>query len=103
MDSILTDSKDYCFFCGELAECEHHLIFGSSNRKLAEEDGLKVPICNQCHNMGKVNERIHDNSMAEKMSKMIGQYAWENKAIASGVSPDLARELFRKRYRKSYL
>lgn len=84
MDSILTDNKEYCFFCGASAECEHHLIFGSSNRKLADDDGLKVPACNRCHNMGDVKNRIHDNPMAEKMSKMIGQLAWENKMIASG-------------------
>jgi hypothetical protein len=53
--------------------------------------------------MGKVNERIHENVMAEKMSKMIGQYAWELKTVSSGVKPDWARELFRKRYGKSYL
>jgi hypothetical protein len=103
MDSILTDIKDYCFFCGCPVECNHHLIFGSSNRQLAEQDGLKAPACNRCHNMGKVNERIHDNPMAEKMSKMIGQLAWEREMIASGISPDCARELFRKRYGKSYL
>lgn len=103
MDSILTDNKEYCFFCGAPAECQHHLIFGSSNRQLSEKDGLKVPSCNRCHNMGKVNERIHDNCMAEKMSKMIGQYAWELKTVAAGVNPAWARELFRKRYGKSYL
>lgn len=103
MDSILTDNKEYCFFCGSPAECQHHLIFGSSNRQLAEKDGLKVPSCNRCHNMGNIKERVHENSMAEKMSKMIGQYAWELKTVSSGVRPDLARELFRKRYGKSYL
>lgn len=103
MDSILTDSKDYCFFCGGPAECTHHLIFGSSNRQRAEKDGLKVPSCNRCHNMGAIKDRVHENPMAETMSKMIGQYAWELKTVASGVKPDLARELFRKRYGKSYL
>lgn len=103
MDSILTENMDYCYFCGRPAECKHHLIFGSSNRQLADEDGLTVPSCNRCHNMGNVKDRIHDNPMAEKMSKMIGQYAWERKTIASGVRADWARELFRKRYGKSYL
>jgi hypothetical protein len=103
MDSILTDNKDYCFFCGRPAECKHHLIFGSSNRQLADEDGLTIPACNCCHNMGNVKDRIHDNPMAEKMSKIIGQLAWENKGIASGLNPYGARELFRKRYGKSYL
>lgn len=103
MNSILTENKGYCFFCGRPAECTHHLIFGSSNRKLADEDGLTVPACSRCHNVGNVKDRIHDNPMAEKMSKMIGQLVWENKIIASGLTPYAVRELFRKRYGKSYL
>lgn len=103
MDSILTNAKEYCFFCGGYAECEHHLIFGSANRALAEEDGLKVPSCNRCHNMGTVPERIHSNPMAEKLSKMIGQLSWENRHITAGIPPEMAREMFRKRYSKSYL
>ncbi len=71
--SIVTDYKDICFFCGRLAEGEHHLLFGNGTRKLAEEDGLKVPACNQCHTLGTVTGRIHDNVMAEKLSKMLGQ------------------------------
>lgn len=103
MDSILTGNKDYCFFSGSPADCEHHLIFGSSNRQLAEEDGLKVPISNLCHNMGDIKERIHDNPMAEKLSKMLGQMAWEKEQIIKGIPPDTVREAFRKRYKKSYL
>lgn len=103
MKSIVTDQTDYCFFCGHPAEATHHLIFGSASRSLADQDGLTVPTCNHCHNMGKISERIHDNPMAEKLSKMIGQLAWENKHIASGMPPEMAREMFRGRYGRSYL
>lgn len=71
--SIVTDYAGICFFCGKPAECEHHLLFGNGIRELAEQDGLKVPACNKCHNMGKQIERIHENIMAEKLSKMLGQ------------------------------
>ena len=38
----------YCFFCGTpVVNGEHHLVFGISNRQKAEEDGLKVPICDK--------------------------------------------------------
>ena len=57
MKSIVTKYTDICILCGRPAECEHHLIFGRGLRNLAEQDGLKVPCCNNCHNMGK--ERIH--------------------------------------------
>lgn len=103
MNSIVTDIKEYCFFCGGPADCDHHLIFGTSNRELADQDGIKVPICNECHNTGKATSRIHNNPMAEKLSKMLGQLAWEKKCMESGTPPEIARELFRKRYGKSYV
>lgn len=92
---IVTEYKNICFFCGRIAEAEHHLLFGTGIRRLAEEDGIKVPICNNCHNMGAGTERIHGNIMAEKLSKMLGQAIFENKLGT--------REDFRKRYGKSYL
>ena len=95
MDSIVTEYKQICFFCGRPAECEHHLVFGLSGRDLSEKDGLKVPSCNKCHNMGEVVRRIHDNPMAEKLSKMLGQAIYEGKIGT--------REEFIKRYGKSYL
>lgn len=103
MKSSVTNDMDYCFFCGRPAECKHHLIFGSSNRQKADEDGLIVPACNRCHNTGKVIERIHDNPMAEKMSRIIGQMAWESQRVSKGVFPEEAREMFRNRYKISYL
>ena len=51
-------------------------------------------ICNNCHNMGEIQKRVHGNTMAEKLSKMLGQAIYESK-IGS-------REDFRKRYGKSY-
>ena len=103
MDSILTNSKDCCFFSARPADCEHHLIFGTSNRKLSEEDGLKVPISNYCHNMGDIKDKIHGNPMAEKLSKMLGQAIWERQKVSEGYSLEDARNAFRKRYGKSFL
>ena len=95
MKSIVTEYTDICFFCQHPSECEHHLIFGNGLRDLADEDGLKVPSCNKHHNMGQISERIHDNPMAEKLSKMLGQAVWE--------SHYGTREQFMKRYGKNYL
>lgn len=77
--SIVTDYSEICFFCGRQAEGEHHLIFGTAGRELSEKDGLKVPVCNNCHNMGEPLKRVHDNPMAEKLSKMLGQAIYEAK------------------------
>lgn len=94
-ESIVTKYKTICFFCGKPAQCEHHLVFGNGLRELAEQDGLKVPSCNRCHKMGAVIEKVHENSMAEKLSKMLGQAVYE-KQIGT-------REEFRNRYGISYL
>lgn len=93
--SIVAVDGRICLFCGRPAECEHHLLFGRGIRELAEKDGLKVPSCNNCHNMGRVEERVHDNPMAEKLSKILGQAIYEAKVGS--------REEFRARYGKSYL
>ena len=87
--SIVTEHETMCFFCVRPAECEHHLLFGNGIRELAEQDGLKV------HNMGEPLERVQDNPMAEKLSKILGQAVYEAK-IGN-------REEFRARYGKSYL
>ncbi len=99
---IITEYNDYCLFCGRPVEAKHHLI-GGPNRKKAEEDGLKIPCCNNCHNIGDVLTRIHGNPMAEMMSKMMGQLAWEKRAVAGGKTEKEAREAFRRRYGISYL
>ena len=116
--SIVTEYKEICFFCGKPAEGEHHLIFGTAGRELSEKDGLKVPTCNNCHNMGAKLSRVHDNPMAEKLSKMLGQALWERDWILKDAVHDpekkdekgiqelesrIARKEFRRRYGKSYL
>ena len=114
--SIVTRIDGICFFCGRPAEGTHHLIFGTAGREQAEKDGLKVPICNNCHNMGEVSRRIHGNSMAERLSKMLGQALWEKQWIIKDAvhDPDeeeeiqnlevrIARKEFMSRYAKSYL
>lgn len=114
MNSIVTEHKGICIICGRQAECEHHLVFGSAGRELSEKDGLKIPLCNNCHNMGEKLRRIHDNPMAERLSKIIGQLAWERDyllADATGVCgeeeekamSELVRNQFRKRFGISYL
>lgn len=101
--SIVTKYDKNCFFCGKPCYTEHHLLFGSGMRNLAEEDGIKVPACDSCHTMGSLINRVHDNPMAEKLSKISGQLAWEKHCIAQGHTEDEARELFRKRYGVSFL
>ena len=104
MKSILTKYTDNCMFCGRPTNEDHHFLFGFGIRNLADKDGVKGPACRNCHTTGwPLSTRIHDNPMAEKLSKMVGQLAWEKHKVASGMTEEDAREAFRKRYGISYL
>ena len=113
MKSIVTEYTELSAFSASPRECDHHLIFGNGLRKLADEDGLILPLTNYEHNTGPINERIHENVAAEKLSKMLGQEAWEEYHLSEilaeieDVTPEEiraeAREAFRKRYGISYL
>lgn len=104
--SIVTEYEDISAFSQAPAECKHHLVFGRGLRKLADEDGLWMPLTNAEHNMNAHGQlyQVHSNPIAEKLSKMLGQAIWEKHKIAeSGCNEDEARQLFRKRYGISYL
>lgn len=106
MKSKITEYDNICAICGRPAECTHHCVFGNGLRKLAEIDSLTIPLCNRCHNMGMLSEKIHGNSCAEALSKMVGQLAWEKdyyRQKASKTDTDEAREEFRKIYHISFL
>ena len=105
MESVLVkkEYRMYCAFCGRPCETEHHLIFGRGLRQLSEEDGLKLTVCDLCHVSGQNRERIHNNPMAEKLSKMLGQMAYEKERAFEGMGREAARESFQKRYGRSYL
>lgn len=117
--SIVTGYDDICAFCGKPAQATHHLVWGGYGalRDKADVDGLTIPVCDDCHNMGKGRLStpskklgtmiVHGNSMAETMSKMIGQLAWEKQYYKerAGLNghDDPSREAFMKRYGRSYL
>ena len=109
MKTIVTRFTDICAVCGRTGDIvSHHLVFGRGIRNLADEDLLILPICNGCHNMkNDVTGRIHDNPMAENLSKMLGQVIWEKHYIAEKSAnkdiEDEARLAFLKRYGRSWL
>lgn len=104
MQSTLTSETKYCFFCGRPAICDHHLIFGTSGRDFAEKYGLKAPICATCHTSSEfVIDRIHDNTMAERLSKMLGQAVWERDRALEGMSKEDIRDRFIKERGVNYL
>lgn len=92
MKSIVQENAERCFICGRRATQTHH-VFGGSNRKLADEDGLTVRLCQYCHDM------VHfDPELSYPMQRALherGQEAYE----AAGHT----REEFMKRYGRNYL
>ena len=104
MKSTVTNLMDYCFFCGGYSSGEHHLIFGTSGRDFAEKYGLKVPICARCHTASEyLCDRIHDNTMAERLSKMLGQAIFERNMMSQGMSQKEARDKIIQEHGRSYL
>lgn len=83
-------------------------------------DGLWLPLTDKEHNMsshGTINQ-IHGNPAAEKLSKMLGQVAWEKDYLAKKLANvnkngldnqtvdewyEESREAFRSRYGESFL
>lgn len=108
---VLTEYTELSAFSAAPRECDHHLVFGSGMRKLADEDGLIIPLTNREHNTGPIEERVHGNMSAEKLSKMLGQVAFEKEYYRSLLEAagdldkgeDPARDIFRRRYGISYL
>lgn len=46
---------------------------------------------------------VHMNKEMKVLMHIIGQLAWEKHCVAAGETEENARELFRKRYGRSYL
>ena len=112
--SILTEYEDISAFSGKPKECFHHLCFGVGMRELSDSDGLWIPLQNAEHNCSSKGTiyQIHDNPAAEKLSKMLGQVAWEKEYLAKELEKhgydiddikDEARTHFMARYGQSFL
>lgn len=91
MESIIKTGR-YCFFCGRTDRLEqHHAIHGTANRKKAEELGLWVWLCPECHRGtdGVHGKNGHGKDLAVKMA---AEYAF----LASGHDmADWMREIGR--------
>ena len=70
---------------------EHHVVSGTSNRKLSEKYGLKVYLCPEHHLYGP--DAVHKNSEISNLLKEEAQRAFEARW------PELSfREIFGKNY-----
>ena len=101
-DSIIVNMKyaQYDIIDGN-PNTERHHVFGGPNRSLADDDGLWVPLTGKHHKDGDIS--AHKCKEFQTLLHIIGQLAYEKHLVANGISEDSAREMFRKRYGKSYL
>ena len=95
MKSILQSKKE-CYICFSTNNLEvHHCFFGSANRKLSEQDGLKVWLCYE-HHRGTNGVHGKNGSELNIKLKQIAEKKWidtYNKSINE----------FTKRYGKNFL
>ncbi|MBQ0111630.1 MAG: hypothetical protein KBT03_00705 [Bacteroidales bacterium] len=103
-DSIVIDMKyaDYDMIDGSYGVERHHLI-GGPNRSKADEDGLWCPLSPSHHNSSKMS--VHQNKEMKVMSHIIAQLAYEVEMLSTGKAKtkEEAKELFRRRYGKTYV
>ena len=98
--SIIPQSTEtQCYFCGKkFGLCRHHCLHGRGIRKLAEEDGLWIWICDSCHNM--TNESVHldPEHKKDKFLQHLAQETLIKQYMKQGYPEDVAREMFLSRY-----
>lgn len=85
MKSIMHDkSKHFCFLCAILHDDysekmhlqEHHCIHGTASRKLSEQYGLKIYLCDKHHTYDQGPEAVHRNADIDLIVKKAAEYAF---------------------------
>lgn len=83
MRSILHDKREgTCYLCKKLNDDydrrttqEHHVLFGTANRRLSEKYGLKVYLCLPHHTAGRMS--VHQNHELARLLQQDAQEAFE--------------------------
>lgn len=76
MAKSIIQSEKKCFICGSPYVEEHHIFFGTANRRLSESRGLKCWLCNY-HHTGS-NNSVHRNKEIDLYLKRIAQTVYED-------------------------
>lgn len=93
MKTVLQKEKK-CYVCGTTYNLhDHHIFFGTSNRKQSEKRGLKVWLCGMHHNLS--NEGVHFQKPLDTHLKKLAQEYYEEHYGTRGD--------FRREFGKSYL
>lgn len=87
MESIIQKERE-CYLCGRSYPLHRHHVLHGFNRKKADQDGLTVYLCIDCH------IALHQLGFHDRELKKVAQEAWEHRY---GTTED-----FVKRYGKNY-
>lgn len=97
--SILNTKKNVCYLCAYLNHDyrikyteEHHILYGSGQRKNAEDEGIKVDLCLDHHRRGQ--QAVHNSREMRVLLCRIAQEEYEKTHT---------REEWMKISRKNYL
>jgi hypothetical protein len=75
MNSIIQEDTSICYECGRPADHIHHCLYGTSNRRWAEEYHLVVGLCYN-HHTGQMGVH-HGNKELDMKLKRTAQRAFE--------------------------
>jgi len=82
-----------CYICGAAGYMEeHHVFYGSANRKKSEKWGVKVHLCYRHHR--DLMDGVHGNAKLDRWLKQEGQQAFER---------IYGHEKFMKEFGKNYI
>lgn len=70
---IYFDDKQ-CFLCGSRDRVEMHHIFGASNRKQSDKEGMTIYLCADCHREGR--HAVHNDAKTAQALHAIGELMW---------------------------
>lgn len=75
MKSIIQDKRE-CYKTRRTTDIhEHHIFYGTANRKNSEKYGLKVYLTGEYHNLS--NKGVHFDKAFDTELKQVGQRAFE--------------------------
>lgn len=90
--SIIQSAWDRCYFavCSNVPTQTHH-VFGGPKRHLADEDGLTIRVCHECH------REIHEGRDSKHLQRMLHEVGQEAYMQTHSL------EDWMKRYGRNYL
>ena len=95
MKSIITNDLKHCYVCGTNQNIElHHCIHGTAKRKLADKEGLIVPLCHE-HHQGTKGVHGRDGHNLDKELKINAEVVWCEK---NAKTPDDFIRIFGRNY-----